>query len=126
VVNTAPIPGSAMPTLGATYSVTNGSTLSFSQHDDVADATFSYANGHDYASAQLQWIPRVSAFTGSGTLAITCRNGTVDAQFMLQVAVINETTVRERFSNPQQVDCQTGAAKSYASEEVVWTVRATK
>lgn len=116
----------SIPTVAAAYTVANGSTLAVNQHGDVADATFTYSNGAEYASARLQWNPRVSAFTGSGTIAIACGKATVDMPFMLQITVVDTTTIRERYSSPERVDCRTGEAKSCTSGEVVWMAGSSK
>ena len=68
----------------------------------------------------------MSAFEGDGMIAISCGKLTVDVPFKAQFTVVTPTMVRERYSNPKNVDCQSGIAKSYASEELVWTARPNK
>jgi len=55
--------------------------------------------------------------------SISCGKATVDVPFKAYFTIISPTMVRERYSNPKNVDCQSGTAKSYTSEELVWTAR---
>lgn len=115
-------PAAALPSLASRYKVPTGSVLTIVQQDDVAQASFTYATGVVYASARLQWNPKLSAFAGSGTITMACDKTTVDTPFMVQITVVNDTTIRERYTKPQQVNCQTGVPKGFESEELVWAV----
>lgn len=115
--------GPSVPQLGQAYTAAGGSVVTFDQRADSAGATFVYATGKRYGSAQLRWNPATSAFDGDGMIAISCGKTTVDVPFKAHFTIISPTMVRERYSNPKNVDCQSGTAKSYTSEELVWTAR---
>jgi hypothetical protein len=110
------------PTLAKTYLAANGSILLFEQTDDVLRATFSYRTGEIYARGRLEWDAAIGSFHGRGLIKHACGQSTVDVPIPIEIRTVNDSVIRNRWVNPDKVNCRNGKVQSLTSQEMFWVL----
>jgi hypothetical protein len=108
------------------YASPQGSIVVFEQRGPSVRATFSDAAGDVVGQASLTWNPQSAAFVGSGRIAVDdCKPSdgpTTDAPLTEEIHVVNDRVIRDRWLNPESVDCRTGAVLENAWKEKLWYI----
>jgi S1-C subfamily serine protease len=113
--------GQSVPRLAT--ALTNGNAIAVVEQDG-ANVRVSFTNtGYVYGSGTLTWDPKAKAFVGDGTLDVRC--GAIDtriwkAPIKVEIYVVNSAAIRERWTNPNKVNCGRGTVESSTWQEMIW------
>lgn len=118
-------PVDSIPTLARVYAATNGNLVVFEQHGGEVKATWSTSEGYVYGRSAFTWNPTQLAFVGQGTIKAVC--GTydtrvTDAPITEEIYVVSDRVIRNRWSNPDKLNCSKGLVTSYSWQEYLWYV----
>jgi hypothetical protein len=115
-----------IPKLATGYVAPSGEIAIIEQNGGDVRISFSNARGVIFSSADMAWQPAKRAFAGPGTVKSRC--GAVDARrtdatVHQEIYIVNDKTIRHRWTNPERVNCSKGTIERYTWQERIWYAR---
>jgi S1-C subfamily serine protease len=115
----------SVPTLAKAYRAVQGNLALVQQDGATVDISFVNNNGAIYGHAHVTWDSTRNGFIGNGTVNTVC--GSFDtrlwpAPVQEEIFLFNESVIRERWTNPERVNCDRRQVIQYFWRETLWYV----
>jgi hypothetical protein len=111
------------PRLAPLYRAAEGPLMVIEQDGSNVRVSLSSSGGYIYGSASLTWHADSRAFLGGGVLDSFCGvNRVWKAPVQVEIYVLNEKVIRERYAHPVRVNCNRQTVESHEWREIFWYV----
>jgi hypothetical protein len=116
---------SGSPQLNRLYVATNGAMAIVEQQGGSVVVSFSTREGYIYGRSRLQWDSVKRGFFGTGTMKAVCGSydtRITDALIEEEIYIVSSGAIRDRWTNPDKLNCSKGIVTSYSWQEILWYV----